>query len=132
MPLDISVRVQRDPASGVYITSERYTHRVVNGFDVLFQGDALAAFEWRGQPDDYGILIKVSDTASVATRLEAQKHLSIGVLYSTPRQRLARSVRSRLECKMNEPNPLTDRSGSALATEAPRHRGEAQNELVCN
>jgi len=65
---------------------ERYTRVRVNGRTVLMRDDALREFREHDRLYDYGILIKVSDTADLFTDLEKVKHESIKVLYRDPKK----------------------------------------------
>ena len=57
------------------------TRAVIQGHTVLLRDDALKAYRENNQLYDYGILIRVSDKATLFTDLDHVKHESIKVLY---------------------------------------------------
>ena len=71
----------RDGKPQLLAMVQRYTRVSVNGKTVLMRDDALRAFRETNKLYDYGILIKVSDTRSVAMDLHSVEHPSLKTLY---------------------------------------------------
>jgi hypothetical protein len=62
----------------------RYTRIQINGHTVLMRDDALKEYREHDRLYDYGILIKVQDSADFFVNLDKVKHESLKVLYKDP------------------------------------------------